>query len=134
MKLLHFKPSAVMTAAVTMLVSGWLALACASQSPLGPDTPPKAGDVQGVMIIQQSELDKVRGSYVVSESQGEITGVGTCATHVGDDACLAAARQNLAEEAKKRGASLAVITETLLRPMNPAQIALRATLHQITAR
>src|SRR5688500_20284406 len=47
MKLLHFKPSAVMTAAVTMLVSGWLALACASQSPLGPATPPEAGDVPG---------------------------------------------------------------------------------------
>jgi hypothetical protein len=134
MKGFHLKPSAAVSAAVTMLISGWLGLACASQSPLGPDTPPKNGDVEGVMIIQLSELETIRASYVVSESKGEITGVGTCATHVGDDACLAAARHHLGEEAKKRGADLAVITDTLLRPMNPAQIALRATLHQITAR
>ena len=133
MKNLNLKPSAVLSAAVTMLVSGWLGLACASQSPLGPDTPPK-DDLQGIMIIQQSELEKIRSTYVVSESIGEVTGVGTCATDVGDDPCLVAARLHLSEEARKRGAGLAVITETLLRPMNPAQIALRATLHQITAR
>ena len=49
-------------------------------------------------------------------------------------ACVEAARQQLRAEAKKRGATLAVITSTAMRQTFPPQIALRATLYEIRPR
>lgn len=138
MKFLHLKPSVVLIVAVALLISGWAGLACTRRPPVDPQPvvkgPGTGADVKDIMIIEQSALDSIRATYVVSESKGEITGLAGCASGTADDACTAAARQQLREEAKKRGFGLVVITSTTLRQTFPPQISLRATLHQITPR
>jgi hypothetical protein len=128
MKLRLVKPSAVLRVSAALLISGSLGLACASRSPLAPDP------VGSVIVVEKFELDSILAKYTVSESRGEVTSLATCATHVGDSACAEAARQQLRVEGGQRGLGLVVINDNLLRPTNPAQIYLRATLHQITPR
>jgi len=134
MKFLHVKPSAVLSLAAALIISGSLGIACAKRSPLAPSPNDPDPSGQDIIVAEKSELDSILAKYVVSESQGEITALATCAGAVGDDGCAAAARQQLRDEAKKRGVGLVVITSTLLRPTLPAQISLRATVHQITPR
>ena len=135
MKIFHVKSSAVLGLAAALIMSGAFGLACSKQSPLGPDPddpPPAPG--QDIIITEQSQLDAILAKYVVSESMGEITALATCAGEVGDEGCNTAARQQLREEAKKRGLGLVVIHDILLRPTSPAQMYFRATVHQITPR
>lgn len=142
MQLIHRKSSVLLIAAVALMVSGWVGLACCRRSPVaappivkgsGPGVGVGVG-VQDIIIVDQAELDSIRAKYLVSESRGEITGVAACASGAADDACTAAARQQLREEAKKRGVGLVVITGTIVRQTFPPQISLRARLHQITPR
>lgn len=128
MKLRRVKPSVVLHVSLAMLLCGGLALGCASRSPLAPD------EVNKIIVVEQFELESIRANYVVSESRGETSAVATCATHEADNACAEAARQQLRVEAGKRGYGLVVINHNLLRPTNPAQIYLIATLHEITPR
>ena len=138
MTLMYRRPSVVLIVVVALLISGWVGLGCYHRSPVaappvvkGPGT---GVGVEDIIIVDQSELDSIRAKYLVSESQGEITGLATCASGTADDACTAAARQQLREEAKKRGAGLVVITGTIVRQTYPPQVSLRARLHQITPR
>lgn len=134
MKFIHLKPSAALVVPVALVISGWVGLGCSQRSPLdpGPDLP--GPDAQDIIIVEQSELESIVAKYVVSPSLGEITALSTCAGDVGDDGCLAAGRQQLREEAKRRAVGLVVITSTLLRPTLPAQMFFRATVHQIKPR
>ena len=138
MQFTHRKPSVVLMLAAALLISGWVGLACSRRStvaaPPAAKGPGAGAGVQDIIIVEQAELDSIRAKYLVSESQGEITGLATCASGTADDACTAAARQQLREEAKKRGAGLVVITGTIVRQTYPPQVSLRARLHQITPR
>lgn len=146
MKLMHLTPSAVLGVAVALLVSGWGGLACSSRSPVAEApvadgaSPGVAGssidviDVKDIIVVEQSGLASIRARYVVSESAGEITARAACESGTADDACTAAAHQQLREEAKKRGVGLVVITSTALMQTFPPQISVRATLHRITPR
>ena len=86
------------------------------------------------MVVEQSELEALRTKYVVSESRGEITASATCSSGQADQACTDAARQQLRNEAKRRGATLVVITSTAMRQTFPPQISIRATLYEIRPR
>src|SRR5688572_24412303 len=158
MTLIHRKPSVVLIVAVALLISSWVGLGCSRRPAVAPPpvtsppvasppvaSPPAAAPpvvkgpgtgvgVQDIIIVDQSELDSIRAKYLVSESQGEITGLAACASGTADDACTAAARQQLREEAKKRGFALVVVTSTIVRQTFPPQVSLRARLHRITPR
>ena len=135
---LRLKPSVVLMVAAALIISGWAGLACSRRSGVAPQPVAKGAGTgagaQDIIIVDQSELGSIRASYVVSDPQAEITGLAACASGTADDACTAAARQQLREEAKKRGFGLVVITSTAVRQTFPPQISLRATLHQITPR
>jgi hypothetical protein len=87
-----------------------------------------------VLVVEQAELDALRVKFVVSDPLGEITAVAACTSGQADKACTDAARQQLQDEAKKRGATLVVITSTTMRQTFPPQLSLRATLHEIRPR
>ena len=135
---MHRKPSVVLVGAVALVISGWVGLACSRRpavaAPPAAKGPGAGAGVQDIIIVDQSELDSIRAKFLVSESQGEITGLATCSSGTADDACTSAARQQLREEAKKRGFALVVITGTIVRQTFPPQVSLRARLHQITPR
>jgi hypothetical protein len=86
------------------------------------------------MVVEQSELDGLRAKYVISEARGEITASAACTSGQADQACTDAARQQLRNEAKRRGATLAVIISTAMRQTFPPQLHLRATLYEIRPR
>lgn len=129
--------------ALTGLLAIVLICACSPQAPAKQPSPAPANPSGGgggtattadVLVVQQSELDGLRGKYVISEPRGEITAAATCTAGQADKACNDAAHQQLRDEAKKRGATLAVITSTALRQSFPPVLALRATLYEIRPR
>jgi hypothetical protein len=115
---------------------------CSPKPPAGSPSGPSAGTGTGtggagsedVLVVEQSELDAIRAKYVLSEPRGEITAAATCESGQADKACTDAARLQLRDEAKKRGATLAVITSTAMRQTFPPQLTLRATLYDIRPR
>lgn len=118
--------------------------ACSPQAPANQPSPSPANPSPGggggtataadVMVVEQSELEALGSKYVVSESRGEITASAACTSGQADKACSDAARQQLRDEAKRRGATLVVITSTVMRQTFPPQLSLRATLHEIRPR
>lgn len=132
----HRKPSVVLVGTVALAISGWVGFACSRRPAVAAPPAAKApgAGVQDIIIVDQSELDSIRAKFLVSESQGEITGLATCSSGTADEACTTAARQQLREEARKRGFALVVVTGTIVRQTFPPQVSLRARLHQITPR
>jgi hypothetical protein len=116
--------------------------ACSPQAPANqpsPATPPAASGggtvvAADVLVVEQSELEALRTKYVISEARGEIAAAAACTSGEADKACTDAARQQLREEAARRGATLVVITSTAMRQSFPPQLALRATLYDIRPR
>ena len=111
-------------------------MACSPRPPAvqpgtpGPGTPTPPADV---LVIEQGELDAIRAKYTLSEPRGEVTATATCATGEAG-ACMDAARQQLREEAKKRGATLVVVVSAAMTQSIPARLALRGTVYEIRPR
>ena len=86
------------------------------------------------MVVEQSELEALRGKYIISESRGEIGASVACTSGQADQACTDAARQQLRDQAKQRGATLVVITSAAMAQSFPPRLTLRATLYEIRPR
>jgi hypothetical protein len=131
--------SAVAAQLLTAIAVAGLA-ACSPQppatSPAGPSAETGTGGAAApeILVVDQSELDAIRAKYEVSAPRGEVTATATCDSGQADQACTAAAHQQLRDEAKKRGATLVVITSTAMRQTFPPQLTLRATLYDIRPR
>lgn len=89
-----------------------------------------------IRIVNPADLDALRSNrrYALSEPRGEISAVATCASGVADESCTEAARQQLREEAAKRGANLVVIVGSALMQSYPPRLTLRAVLYELRSR
>ena len=84
-------------------------------------------------MVDQGELDAIKAKYTLSEPRGEVTATATCATSEAA-ACMEAARQQLRDEAKKRGATLVVVVSAAMTQSIPGRLALRGMLYEIRPR
>lgn len=128
-----------------LFVIGFVTLAalaaCSPQPPASKPGEPGAGSGTSggapptdILVVEQSELEAMRAKYVLSEPRGDISAAATCNSGQADKACTDAARQQLRDEAKKRGMNLVVISSSIMRQTYPPQLVLRATLYEIRPR